>query len=73
MHKCYDCGSVLVGHHTPKCEMAPTSRTKRDLPAYEHTQWWTGEIPTHLESKFGKTDPAFHAERIARFRALLAA
>lgn len=38
---CYDCGSLIAGHHTPLCGM--TGKADRlDVPAQPGTQWITG-------------------------------
>ncbi len=41
--KCYDCGSVIPGHHTELCDMADPMDI-RDLPSKEGSQHWTGEV-----------------------------
>jgi len=41
--KCYDCGSVIQGHHTALCDLAEANAV-RDLPALEGTQYWTGTV-----------------------------
>ncbi len=48
MKECHDCGSTIVGHHTPWCEFADENDI-RDLPQQGGTQWWTGEVPAHLQ------------------------
>jgi hypothetical protein len=39
-HRCHDCGSTKLDHHTPTCELAPEDAI-RDLPEQFGTQWWT--------------------------------
>ena len=39
LNPCYDCGSTIEGHHTPKCEFAVEGDVL-DLPEIEGTQWW---------------------------------
>ena len=43
-NKGYDCGSTIVGHHTPNCEMGGKNDVM-DLPAILGSQWWIGEMP----------------------------
>ena len=40
---CYDCGSTIKGHHTPRCEMSGQNDIK-DLPEIPGTQWWTETV-----------------------------
>lgn len=41
---CYDCGSTIPKHHTPRCDMSDPGDIL-DLPQVPGTQWWTGSLP----------------------------
>lgn len=46
MDPCFDCGSTVENHHTPKCELCEDDAI-RDLPAKGNSQYW-------VESPAGK-------------------
>lgn len=55
---CWDCGSTIENHHTPRCDLAEPDAV-RDLPQVGRTQWWA-------ESRAGKryasgVDCKFHS------------
>ena len=64
MIDCYDCGSPVVGHHTPSCDLAEHDAI-RDLPEIPGTQWWDKHTPNQpdiirtggLHGFYRETDP----------------
>lgn len=42
---CYDCGSIIPGHHTTQCDPHFSEGTIRDLPTKPGSQAWLHSVP----------------------------